>query len=236
MSYTHQKPVALDKVAPNNNAPYGTGTILRLSGHTLAVYKKAVPEKGYHLVLLLGPGGAVKAQGISLDGYEIEELGSIAPKWFALLESEMRWERDLIVFHCYSYEDVAKLPKADGNETEPRMAIRPATAAPRTEPETQPETAEPDQAPYAPVATAPAKVELNGNLRRGQRLQIKFGSNAWDAVYWGKDDQGQVIAHKTYENWSLMHLDLQRFATTMQVDPEADLTLVQEIEKSLLQG
>jgi hypothetical protein len=45
-----------------------------------------------------------------------------------------------------------------------------------------------------------------------------------------------VIAHKTYENWSLMHLDLKRFASTMQVEPEADLTLVQEIEQSLLQS
>jgi hypothetical protein len=182
MAYTHQKPAALDKVA-QDRAPYGTGAILRLNGHTLAIYKKAVPEKGYHLMLILGPGGSVKAQGISLDGYEVEELGSIAPKWFAKLENDLRWERDLIVFHCYSYEDVAKVPRAEGVSGPRENNVRPAAPQPRAEqPEAEPATAEEPvgEQPQASQAPAePRQQELNGNLRRGQRLQIKFGNNTW---------------------------------------------------------
>lgn len=194
-----------------------------------------MPEKGYHLVLILGPHGSVKAQGIALDGYEIEELGNIAPKWFEKLQSDMQWQRDLVVFHCYSYEDTLKVPRLEGTEA-PREPLRMAPAAPAPVAAAPQATAEPladPQTDYAPVAQQPPRPELNGNLRRGQRLQIKFGEKAWDAVYWGKDDQGQVIAHKTHEDWALMHLDLKRFANTMQVDHETDPALIQEIEQSL---
>lgn len=236
MAFTSQKPAALDKVAKEQTT-YGAGAILRLNGRTLAIYKKAVPEKEYHLVLMLSPGGSVKAQGVALEGYEVEELGCIAPKWFEKMQTEMHWDRDLIVFHCYSFEDVVRIPRAEGGE-ETLESVRPAPAAP------PPPRAEAEQVAVTPTAspvmpppvTAPPKPEANGSMRRGQRLQIKFGNNTWDAVYWGKDDQGQVIAHKTYEQWALMHLDLKRFTNSMLIDPEADLTLVQEIEQSLLKA
>lgn len=228
MAYTSQKPAHLDKVS-KDTAPYNPGAILRLNGRMLAVYKQAVPAKEYHLVLMLAPGGAVKAQGIALDGYQIEELGSIAPRYFEKLQSDMQWERDLVVFHCYSYEDVAKVPRADGTVEEPRNGRHPAPVAAPAQPRVEEESEAQDD-------SAPRPADLNGNLRRGQRLQIRFGDKAWEAVYWGKDDQGQVVAHKTHDNWDLMHLDLKRFANTMQVEPEADLILVQEIEQSLLKA
>lgn len=231
MAYTSQKPAHLDKVS-KDKAPFNPGDILRLNGRMLAVYKQAVPEKEYHIVLMLAPGGAVVAKGIALEGYEIDVLGAIAHKYFEQLQSEMQWERDLIVFHCYSYEDVAKVPRADGGIEEPRNGHRPAPAPAYTPAPAQARAEEEPEAAYEPAPPRPA--EVNGNLRRGQRLQIRFGDKGWEAVYWGKDDQGQVVAHKTHENWDLMHLDLKRFASTMQVEPEPDPLLVQEIEQSLL--
>jgi hypothetical protein len=206
-------------------AEYSAGAILLLNQRTLAIYRKAVPEKGYHLVLALCPNHAVKAQGIALEGYQIEELGSLAPAWLERLLSEMRWERDLIVFHCYRYEDVARIPAVDHVE-------EPGNSIPAPVQWTQPVM--PAQPP-APEPSAPAPAEkTNGQLRRGQRLQIQFGAKAWDAVYWGKDDQGQVIAHRTYENWSLMHLDLARFQNGLVVHPEVEPGLIKEIEDALV--
>jgi len=197
---------------------YSPGAILLFNQRTLAIYKRQVPDKEYHLVLVLCPNNAVKTQGIMLEAYDVEELGNLPPAWFERLQNEMRWERDLIVFHCYRYEDIGKIPTAEGLE-EPRGESEPPAPAQET-PEPPGEPARPEKA--------------NGFLRRGQRIQIKFGSNLWDAVYWGRDDQGQVIAHKTYESWSLMHLDLERFSSNLMVDHEVDQSLIQEIEQSLL--
>jgi len=200
-------------------ATYSSGAILLLNQRTLVVYKKPVPDKEYHLVLVICPNGAVKTQGIVLEGHEVEELGSLPQAWFERLQGEMRWERDLIVFHCYRYEDVFKIPLADSFE-EPREA------------DPSPVEAETRNA----AAPAPKPEKANGSLRRGQKLLIKFGSNMWDAVYWGKDDQGQVIAHRTYGTWSLMHLSLERFANNLTIEPEVDQNLIQEIEQSLMQS
>lgn len=220
------------------------GAILLLNGRTLAVYRKPVPEKEYHLVLVLCPNQTVKAQGIALEGYQVEELGSLAPAWFERLQNEMRWERDLIVFHCYRYEDVAHIPAPERFE-DPRGSMPPVAqpaAYQPAQPTYQPAAQQPvfqqaacqQPAGYQPVPPEPERANGNGQLRRGQRLQIQFGAKAWDAVYWGKDDQGQVIAHRTYENWSLMHLDLERFANGLVVTPEIDMVLVKEIEHALM--
>jgi hypothetical protein len=58
----------------------------------------------------------------------------------------------------------------------------------------------------------PLATDISG-YRRGQCLAIKFGKKgeAWDAIYWGRDQQGTVVAHDTNGHWTLMHLDLSRF-------------------------
>ena len=71
-------------------------------------------------------------------------------------------------------------------------------------------------------------------ISREEFDDIRFGNNVWDAIYWGKDDQGHVVAHQTNNQWALMHLDLDRFGNGVQVDPNPDLALVEQIEKSLL--
>ena len=214
---------------PVTGSPYAAGTILRIDQQVIAIYRRAVPDKGYHLLLVLYPNHGVKAQGIALEGHQVEELGCLPSVWMDRLQSEMRWDRDLIVFHCYCYEDVAKIPAIESSG-EPRGEVR---RAPSPEPEPSPlPVPEPRTVVEATPPTPPEKT--NGHLRRGQRMQVRFGSNLWDAVYWGKDDQGQVIAHQTYEKWSLMHLDLERFASNLLVDPEVDPALIQEIETSLM--
>jgi hypothetical protein len=211
---------------------YTPGAILKLNQRTVAVYRRAVPEKEYHLVLILCPNNAVKVQGVALEGYEVEEIGTLPPAWVDRLQAEQRWERDLIVFHCYRYEDVCKVPTADATE-DFRMEPPSAHNAPAEQEATATQGAGTQTASVQTAAEGHPDKE-NGALRRGQRLQIKFGNNTWDAVYWGKDDQGQVIAHQTYERWSLMHLDLARFQNGLLVDPEVDMDLVRKIEQSIV--
>lgn len=198
-------------------APYREGAILCLNQRTVAIYNRPIPEKEYHLMQVLHPGNRVKMQGIAVEGYAVEELGCLPPEHLKRLQSEMRWDRDLIAFHCYSYEDVEKLPQ---------QAAAPAEGGGGTS-ETRP-------AQSAPAGAAPAaEASSNGRLHRGQRVTVQFGDKMWEAVYWGKDDQGEVVAHQTNRVWSLMHLDLHRFGSGLEVDPEIDVSLVKEIEQSL---
>ena len=196
------------------------GAILKLGDGPVVIYLRPVPQKEYHLVLALFPNGSIKTQGVALDAYPVEELGAIPPVWLERMQQEMRWNRDLIVFHCYSYDDVRKLPDAMGAPADAPPAARTPVPSPKAQPEA-PAARPPDDPQPAPP-------------RRGSRLQIRFGNNVWDAIYWGKDDQGHVVAHQTNNQWALMHLDLDRFGNGVQVDPNPDLALVEQIEKSLL--
>jgi hypothetical protein len=93
--------------------------------------------------------------------------------------------------------------------------------------------------PPPTAAPAPTHSKLAASpdpqtLRRGQRLEFAHGDRKWCAVYWGKDDQGHVIAHKTFKEWTLMRLDLNHYLDKFSADPEPDRDLVQTIEQSFL--
>lgn len=225
--------------APEPRRPQGPvfhapGSILCLSGRTLVIFKQSVPEKGYDLVYTLLPGGNIKIQGVALTGHAVQEIGSIGQPYFDQFQSTMQWNRDLIVFHCYRYEDVAMIPSAPaGVESAPAPSPEPqpirVSAANPSYTQSQPAP----QPVYQPAPPPPPE-DPRKTLKRGQRIQLRFGQKAWDAVYWGQDDQGQVVAHQTFNNWSLMHLDLDRFSgSNMMVDPNIDEQLVRTIEQGL---
>lgn len=194
-----------------------------LNGGALAVYLRPVPEKEYHLALVLSPNGGAKIQGLALQAHQVEEIGKIPPQYVAQMQNDLRWDRDLLVFHCYRYEDARRIPPMTSDETAPAHAIPHAPTAA-------------SDSPASARQEEPAATTQNGlPARRGQRLQVKFGANSWDAVYWGKDAQGHVVAHQTYQKWSLMHLDLERFSNGLLVDPNVDEALLSEIERSLLE-
>jgi hypothetical protein len=217
-------------------APYQTGAILCLSGRNVAIYKHPVPEKEYHLMLALFPDQQIKTQGVALEGHQVDELGLVPPEALERLQREMRWNRDLIVFHCYSLKDAERIPQ---QIAPPEAAATPLRTGPVPQQPPAP-TAEPTPTP-APARTAgpPPAAEAppsNGVMRRGQRLQVRFGDKSWFAVYWGRDDQGQVVAHQTNKVWSLMHLDLNRFGTDLMIDPNVDTQIIEEIEACLTGG
>lgn len=200
-----------DESGPAKITQFRPGSILRLENQQMGIYKMAVPEKDTNLVLLLGHGGNLRTQTCDLEPGAAEEIGMIPPDLFVKLQSDMRWYRDLIVFHCYAFADTVKVPQID---------IAPRSAA---VPQAQPQ-----------VAAAPRRPPAADGLRRGQRFQIKFGQKMWQAVYWCKDTRGDVIAHQNGGDWALMHLDLKQYAGSLRADPEPDAALAHAIEESLM--
>ncbi|MEN6625524.1 MAG: hypothetical protein ABFD69_04765 [Candidatus Sumerlaeia bacterium] len=91
------------------------------------------------------------------------------------------------------------------------------------------ETVRPAPTP-ATIAHHPSSID---SLRRGQKLEFVHGGHNWHAVYWGKDDQGHIIAHHTFKDWAFTRLDLHQYIDKIVVESEPDLELVQIIEQSL---
>jgi len=215
--------------------PFNKGAILRLSDRSLGVYLGPGPEKKNHLVLNLLPNGAAKVRAAALEAGQAKEIGCLPSEWHEKLKREMRWERDLIVFHCYAYEDVAGIPSGQVLSEAPKApaeeALTPAVEAqaevkaePR--PEAQPQTAPEPQPEPEPEPEEPG-------LRRGSLLRIQSGASGWDAIYWGKDPKGHVVVHQIRNKWSLMHLDLDRFGDNLTIQSSVDEALIEQIEQGL---
>jgi hypothetical protein len=170
---------------------YLPGVILYFEDATIGVYKGRVKGKDYDLVYILQTDGRVQAQGIALQSYDTRPIGRLAPTYLDQLSTRLRWERDLVIFHLLDFEDRALVPI---------VTSTPSSDAVMT--------------PVIPRTSSPADP---GPMTRGRRLTIAFSpQQKWDCIYWGTDELGTVVAHRTHEKWSLMHLDLRRFASTMQ--------------------
>lgn len=200
---------------PNNQ--FLPGTILYFEDQTVAIYGRQMKDKDYEMVYALGNNGRLKPQGIPLANYDVRPLGRIAPAYLEKLASSMRWERDLVVFHLLEYEDCPLIPEINATNGHEASSPQSSTGVPKL------------TLPSAPAA-APQP------LTRGRKLAIVFGKQNWTAVYWGTDELGTVVAHKTHDHWALMHLDLKRFkdgivqgelmSPAEMAEVEADITRV----------
>lgn len=216
------------------------GDILHLEGAEdhVVLFDRDVPSRGYQLVHLLDNDGTLHAQGISLlDAYEFRRLGALPPDDFAKLRQSMRWNRDLLVFHLDRFQDSRLIPHpGDGksaassdnrHESAPLSPTRSAQwPRPETLPNRQDEPAE--QQPEPALA-------IDGiQLQCGQRFTVAFGpGRQWEAVYWGRDSQGTVVAHNTGGDWALMHMDLERFADSLKPGRHMDASERQEVVRAI---
>ena len=198
-------------VATGPGGSYLTGTILYFEDETIAVYRGKMKDRDYDLVYALSPNGRVKPQGIPIANYDVRPLGRIAPNYLDQLATNLRWDRDLVVFHLLDYEDVRLIPEV----YEPVGESKSSTAIPLANLNTPP----PEQL-----------------LVRGRRVSIKFGNTGWEAVYWGKDELGSIVAHKTHEKWALMHLDLKRFGAGVEYGAMLQPSELAAVEADLTRG
>ncbi|MFC1601200.1 hypothetical protein ACFL34_02500 [Candidatus Sumerlaeota bacterium] len=213
---------------------FGQGAILCWDGPTFAIYKECVESKGYDLVYILSATGSLVPRGLALHAYLPEQIGLIPAKLFEEFERELTWRRDAVIFHLFDYRYCGSIPQIGQSPKQPAPAEAPApaqdesTQAPAPEQASTPLTAE--SAPKPEPAPAPAQ---RPSLVRGAFFTLRMGKQQWDAVYWGKDVQGAIVAHNTNGSWDLMHLDLEKFRDSLTITGNLDPEAMREIEADL---
>lgn len=196
------------------------GAILNFDDGSLAIFKDAVSGKDYALFYFLEPNFGLSPRGIFLEQYEYRCIGQMPLHLFEEMKSTNRWNRDVVVFHLYEWEFVQLIPQSGAVVSS--QVGRPATEPGITRP-----------------AAAPARVPDSQDARkilpeRGQILKINVAGRVWEAVYWAKDEMGHVVAHSTNKNWALMHLDLTRFADSMELGELKSPAEIEEIQRHLM--
>lgn len=194
-------PVSAPRPAPGGPAPvlsdgtYPIGSILVFEDKSIAIFKDAKPDKDYEVVYLLRGDGSIKAQGVALQIYEVRKIGQLPRDIMESMGARGTWERDEIIFHLDAVEHCRLVPQPDTTQYDPMATSRLSGAFRKVIDE---------------------KKKEGKDLVRGRRLNISFGKGqSWEAVYWGEDELGHVVAHHTHEKWALMHLDLKRFKDTL---------------------
>lgn len=197
---------------------YLPGTILFFEDQSVAIYRGEMKDKDYEMVYELATTGRLKPQGIPLASYDVRPLGRIAPAYLEKLMTGLKWDRDLLIFHLLEYEDCVLIPQI--------VAVSNDTPAPQSSTSVARMSISPDQ----PAAAAPPA----NPFVRGRKLTIVFGKQTWNAVFWGSDELGTVVAHRTHDHWALMHLDLKRFKEGMVIGDMASGAEIAAIESDLV--
>ncbi len=213
-------------------AKFPSGTILSLDDEELVIYRRPVSGQPLDMVYSLLFDGTVKIEAVELGKHRLEDLGRLSESAEKIIQGKLRWNRALIAPGFKNREDAERIPDPGGtiNQTPIPTSTPPPTATPTPR----------RDGPQAPgmtrgesVARATPTPGSDIKIRRGQKIKLKFGDKTWEAVYWGRDQKGPVVAHNTHRHWSLMHLDLQRFKESMIADAEPDPVLVDEILRDI---
>jgi hypothetical protein len=191
---------------------YSFGDIVRLGENTIGVYNRFIPEKEYDVVFILRPDGSMEPQGVPLAAHGAQTIGRLPAQSTTKCCTEMVWERDLIIFHLYDYSSTVLIP------------------LPTTTRGLNGRVVETHHASETPQS------EHRSPLVRGRRFSVMFGDRRWEAIYWGHDEQGALVAHNTTGEWSLMHLDLRRFDGSIEFNEVLSREDLSQIEQNLLQA
>jgi len=189
------------------------GAILHLATGQVIVIDRDVPDSGYQMVLLLNPDGSVSAEKMNLRlGCQFRQIGRLSADDVVNVHVAHKWHRSHIVFNLDRFEDARLIPEAGVAETQEELVEPELRDANWPAPGSAPQ--EKIQLPKDEKRAEAARLgQTKTGLKRGQRLTISFGPNrSWDAVYWGGDGTGTLVAHQTHGDWALTRLDLSRFA------------------------
>ncbi|NUP89507.1 MAG: hypothetical protein HUU25_06775 [Candidatus Sumerlaeia bacterium] len=189
---------------------YSYGDIVLLGEEDLAIFNRFIPEKEYDVVYMLQRDGSLAPKGIPLAAHGARVIGRLPAQMTRTTCQQMAWDRDMIVFHLYEYGDTARVPHPTvaRNHEGKAVTVHHASESPERE------SANP--------------------LRRGRRFAVMFGERRWEAIYWGHDDQGALVAHNTTGEWGLMHLDLRRFEGSIKFLEMLSAGELAEVERGLL--
>lgn len=189
---------------------FSYGDIVLLGDDSIAIYNRHIPEKEYDVVYMLQPDGSLEPKGVPLTAHAGRTIGRLPASACRRSCTNMAWERDLIIFHLYEFADVARIAQPTVKRNANGKAVQTHHAS---------------ETPH---------VEHRSPLVRGRRFSVIMGDRAWDAVYWGHDEQGALVAHRTTGNWTLMHLDLRRFQGSIKFQDMLEGDALAEVEQALL--
>ncbi|MFP4379613.1 MAG: hypothetical protein ACLFUS_03840 [Candidatus Sumerlaeia bacterium] len=202
------------------------GALLRLSSGSIAVFHRDVPSKSYQVVLVLQPDGSLSPEGVNLlNSHEYTKIGQIPSQEISQMLNTLNWDRDHVIFHLDDYRFVKMVPQQTAQQEQ--TGQRDSTPSPTRD------------ADWPAPKEQPAPERENGdrierNMVRGRRFRIiQAGGQEWEAVYWCEDEAGTVVAHKTQNQWSLMHLDMRRFEKNIIFLGDLSESEMIEVEKSL---
>ncbi len=207
----------------NAEGKFIPGTILLFEDGAVGIYKESNSAKDYDIIYMLRQSGRIAAQGMPLYNYEIEPIGRLSHTCFDHLVKSDKWERDMMVFHLLKYKDHIHIPHIDEDKNITRASGETFSQwAVQKLPADQVDSASKNEKPQ---------------LSRGRRMTIEFGPNQrWEAVYWGKDELGYVVAHNTHDRWALMHLDLDKFKDSTTFHDIVDNNTLRKMERDFAQA
>lgn len=189
---------------------FSYGDIVLLQDETIGIYSRYIPEKEYDVVHMLQPDGTLDPRGLPLAAHGATTMGHLPAAAVRRCFSTNTWERDLIVFHLHEFGDAKRISQPSVVRNAQGKAVTKHLAS------------------ETPVG------EHRSPLVRGRRFSIKMGDRMWEAIHWGRDEQGALVAHRTSGEWALMHLDLGRFRDSLTYHEVLAPEIIQEIERSLV--
>jgi hypothetical protein len=198
---------------------YEPGTILKLENGSVGVFKESLPDKEYDVIYYLLPDGKIEPRGVSLFSYSSERIGKLPNEYFSRMESLMRWERDLLVFHLDSYDFSKLIPRTQPAQEETPRQPQPSSRTPLRGISTPPQ---------------PRRAKRRSSLERGRKIKVLMGNRSWEAIYWASEDDNAILAHKAMNGWELTRVDLKRFENSLELGDYLSSREVREIEESLL--
>lgn len=241
--------------AAHEQTEFESGNILCLNNEDLVVYRRPIAGKPLDMVYSLVSDGSVRIDGVDLSNHDVVEVGALPMTAVKQIQREMTWNREMIANHCYTKEDGDRIPApggavaASGAEVytqnlrtpQRRTPGRPAPSAPAggNSPELKAAIVDlvaqesavrvEELPPTTPARPTPGKTKI----RRGQKVKLKMKGRNWEAVYWGRDNKGSVVAHNSKGHWALVHFNLSGYKDALTISREADPALVEEIKQAL---
>jgi len=222
---------------------FAEGDIMLLDDGSVGIFKESVPNKEYQLVYFLEANGHIKPQGVVLAAYQVRKLGAVPAEFLVIFKRSQRWNRDAIVFHIESWDDIACLPPAilyDAKQSPTVGGVDPqrgsAGGAPTSGMTAEAGEGHPSHSGHGAPSFTRSKSQAThgeGGLTVGSRFSIKFGPNDWHAVYWGRDELGDLVVHNTNKEWSMMHLSLSRFQDSLEIGEQLSVSELQEIRRQI---
>ncbi len=201
-----------DDYETKGNLPFPPGTIVRLGDDSAGIIKEQIRNREYDLVYIMCADGRIEPRGVCLFAYQLEKLGRLPEEELDRIQTKMFWNRDRVVFHLDNISYAAGIPERAAAE---QMAKQ--QEAQRAAPE------------------APEPEDDGHSIQRGRTLTINFGGKKWEAVYWGADSLGPILAHSDNGgDWELLHMDLDRFGSSVEPDRLLKKNEIRKIEECVI--